>query len=128
MTRSESTTLNIALGAALKGQAATREAVEKRMAECSQKRWSSQPKAPSAGCAFKNPSAIPAGRLVEELKLKGMKVGGAMVSLEHGNFIVTDGTAKAADVLNLMALIQERALAERGVTLETEVQIIGSDE
>ena len=119
---------HIALGATLNGREATREEVEKRMQECSQKRWSSQPKAPSAGCAFKNPSAIPAGRLVEEMKLKGTRVGGAMVSLEHGNFIVTDGTAKAADVLNLIAHIKERALAERGIALETEVQIIGSDE
>ncbi|MEY4386984.1 MAG: UDP-N-acetylmuramate-alanine ligase and UDP-N-acetylmuramate dehydrogenase [Verrucomicrobiota bacterium] len=119
---------HIAVGAVLKGQAGQRDSIEKRMAECSQKRWSSQPKAPSAGCAFKNPSAIPAGRLVEELKLKGTRVGGAMVSFEHGNFIVTDGTATAADVLRLMALIKERALAERGITLESEVQIIGSDE
>ena len=119
---------HIAVGAVLKGLAGQRDSIEKRMAECSQKRWSSQPKAPSAGCAFKNPSAIPAGRLVEELKLKGTRVGGAMVSLEHGNFIVTDNTATAADVLNLMALIKERALAERGIALETEVQIIGSDE
>jgi UDP-N-acetylenolpyruvoylglucosamine reductase len=118
---------HIALGATLKGRPGERAAIEKRMAECSQKRWSSQPKAPSAGCAFKNPKEIPAGRLVEELKLKGARVGGAMVSLEHGNFIVTDNTATARDVLELMALIKRRAQAERGITLETEVQIIGED-
>ena len=118
---------HIALGAVLKGRPGERAAIEQRMAECSQKRWSSQPKAPSAGCAFKNPAAIPAGRLVEELRLKGTRVGGAMVSLEHGNFIVTDNTATARDVLELMELIKQRAQAERGIALETEVQIIGSD-
>ena len=119
---------HIALGAVLKGQAGERAVIEQRMAECSQKRWSSQPKAPSAGCAFKNPAAIPAGRLVEELQLKGTRIGGAMVSLEHGNFIVTDNPATARDVLELMALIKQRALTGRGITLETEVQIIGSDD
>ena len=127
MNRSDSVTSNIALGAVLKGRRSERAAVEQLMAECSQKRWSSQPKAPSAGCAFKNPTTIPAGRLVEELGLKGTRVGGAMVSQEHGNFIVTDNTATARDVLELMELIKQRAQAGRGIALETEVQIIGSD-
>jgi UDP-N-acetylenolpyruvoylglucosamine reductase len=95
------------------------------MNEFSQKRWASQPAAPSAGCMFKNPAAIPAGRLVDELGLKGTRVGGARVAHEHGNFIVNDGTATAADVLELIELIKARARAERGIELETEVQIIG---
>jgi UDP-N-acetylenolpyruvoylglucosamine reductase len=118
---------HLALGAVLRGQPGERAAIEQRMNECSQKRWSSQPKAPSAGCAFKNPATIPAGKLVEELGLKDTRVGGARVSLEHGNFIVTETGAKAQDVLDLMALIQQRALAERGIELHTEVQIIGED-
>jgi len=118
---------HIALGAVLRGQPGARGAIEQRMNECSQKRWTAQPKAPSAGCAFKNPAAIPAGRLIEELGLKGRRVGGAMVSLEHGNFIVTDGTATARDMLELIAQIKQRAQAERGIELETEVQIIGED-
>ncbi len=91
------------------------------------RRWSSQPAAPSAGCVFKNPPGIPAGRLVDELGLKGTGIGGARVSLEHGNFIVTEGQATATDVLALIALIQERAREEKGVELETEVQIVGED-
>lgn len=118
---------HIALGAVLQGRRSERATVEQVMSECSRKRWSSQPKAPSAGCAFKNPTTIPAGRLVEELGLKGTRVGGAMVSQEHGNFIVTDNTATARDVLDLMELIKQRAQAGRGIALETEVQIIGSD-
>jgi len=115
----------IALGAVLRGELADRAAIERRMAECSRQRWSAQPKAPSAGCAFKNPATVPAGRLIDELGLKGTRVGGARVSLEHGNFIVTEADATARDVLALLELIRERARTERGVELETEIQIIG---
>jgi UDP-N-acetylenolpyruvoylglucosamine reductase len=116
---------NIALGACFSGQTAAREAIEQRMHQFSRKRWSSQPAAPSAGCIFKNPATIPAGKLIEELGLKGARVGGAVVSGEHGNFIVNDGTATACDVLELIALIRERASAQRSIQLETEVEIIG---
>jgi UDP-N-acetylenolpyruvoylglucosamine reductase len=118
---------HIALSAVLKGHPAAREVIEQRMNAFSQKRWASQPAAPSAGCIFKNPDAMPAGKLIDELGLKGTRVGGAMVSMEHGNFIVTDGKAKAADVLKLMDIIQQRARTERGVELETEVQVVGED-
>jgi UDP-N-acetylenolpyruvoylglucosamine reductase len=119
---------HIALGAVLRAHPDERAAIEQRMSECSRKRWASQPKAPSAGCAFKNPPSIPAGRLIEELGLKGVTVGGARVSLEHGNFIVTEGPTTARDVLELIERIRQRARAERGIELETEVQIIGEDQ
>jgi UDP-N-acetylenolpyruvoylglucosamine reductase len=115
----------IALGAVLHGQPAPRELIESRMKEFSQKRWSSQPAAPSAGCIFKNPASIPAGKLMDELGLKGARVGGAFVSAEHGNFIVNDGTATAHDVLELIENIRQHARKERGIELETEVEIIG---
>ncbi len=99
--------------------------IEQRMHEFSRKRWASQPAAPSAGCMFKNPPGIPAGKLIDELGLKGARVGGAVVSVEHGNFLVNDGTATARDVLELMATIRHRAKAERGIELETEVEIVG---
>ncbi|MBE0545759.1 MAG: UDP-N-acetylmuramate dehydrogenase [Verrucomicrobia bacterium] len=118
---------HIALGAIFKGKTAPREEIEQRMNAYSRKRWDSQPAAPSAGCLFKNPASIPAGRLIDELGLKGTRIGGAMVSLEHGNFIVNDGTATARDVLELMALLQARSRSERGVELHTEVEIIGED-
>ena len=57
--------------------------------------------------------------------LKGTRVGGAMVSMEHGNFIVNDGTATARDVLELIEMVQSRAKDARGVELETEVEIVG---
>lgn len=118
----------VAVEALLRGQPASPEQIERRMKEFNQRRWSTQPAAPSAGCAFKNPQRIPAGRLVDELGLKGTRVGGAMVSLEHGNFIVTDNTATAADVLDLLGLITRQARSERGIELETEVQIVGTEE
>ena len=74
---------------------------------------------------FKNPGPIPAGKLIDEMGLKGTRVGGAMVSSEHGNFIVNDGTATAREVLELVENIRQRVRAERGIELETEVEIIG---
>lgn len=118
---------NIALGAAFKCKTLPREEIEKRMKAFSEKRWGSQPAAPSAGCIFKNPGAIPAGRLVDELGLKGARVGGAVVSAEHGNFIVNDGNATARDVLELISILKAKAKAERGIELHTEVEIIGED-
>ena len=116
---------HVALSAVLRGAAGSREAIEQRMNEYSRKRWQAQPAAPSAGCMFKNPQAIPAGKLIDELGLKGTRVGGAVVSAEHGNFIVNDGAATARDVLELIEIIRRRVRAERGIELETEVEIVG---
>jgi len=117
----------VALGAVFKCRTTSREEVEQKMKSFSEKRWESQPAAPSAGCIFKNPAAIPAGKLMDELGLKGARVGGAMVSAEHGNFIVNRDKATAKDVLGLIAMLQAKAKAARGIDLETEVEIIGED-
>jgi len=116
---------HIALGAVFRGTVSTPELVEATLNDLNARRWATQPAAPSAGCIFKNPSSIPAGRLIDELGLKGTRVGGAMVSMEHGNFIVTDGQASATDVLALIELIRGKAQSQRGVLLETEVEILG---
>lgn len=118
---------HIALGAVFKGRRDSPESIAQRMSAFNQKRWTSQPAAPSAGCAFKNPPSIPAGKLIDELGLKGTRVGGAVVSQEHGNFIVNDGNATARDVLELIALLQAKAKAARGIELHTEVEIIGEE-
>jgi len=115
----------VALSAVLRGHPEARAEIERRMFEFSQRRWKTQPAAPSAGCIFKNPLTIPAGKLIDELGLKGTRIGGAFVSAEHGNFIVNDGTATANDVLELIELIKKRAWSERGFDLQTEVEIIG---
>jgi UDP-N-acetylenolpyruvoylglucosamine reductase len=118
---------HIALGAVFKCKTLPREEIEKRMKAYSEKRWESQPAAPSAGCIFKNPEKIPAGKLMDELGLKGARVGGAVVSAEHGNFIVNDGKATARDVLELISILKAKAKAERGIELQTEVEIIGDE-
>jgi UDP-N-acetylenolpyruvoylglucosamine reductase len=118
---------HIALGAVFRCLPAPREEIEKRMKEFSERRWASQPAAPSAGCTLKNPATISVGKLIDELGLKGTRVGGAVVSAEHGNFIVNDGNATARDVLELIAILQQRAKTERGIELQTEVEIIGAD-
>jgi len=90
-----------------------------------EKRRTTQPIAKSAGCIFKNPDTCPAGQLVEELGLKDVRIGKARVSEVHGNFIVNDGGATAAEMLELIEQIQNAARAKRGIELETEVQIVG---
>lgn len=115
----------VALGAVFKCLPQPADQIAARMKSFSEKRWSSQPAAPSAGCMFRNPEAIPAGKLIDELGLRGAFVGGAMVSMEHGNFIVNGGSATARDVLELIELIRGKAQAERGIDLHPEVEIIG---
>jgi UDP-N-acetylenolpyruvoylglucosamine reductase len=116
---------HLALEAVLHGHAAAKEAIQAKMDAFSRKRWESQPSQPSAGCIFKNPKTIAAGRLIDELGLKGTRVGAAVVSDVHANFIVNEGGATARDVLNLIEVIKERARTARGIELETEVQILG---
>jgi len=118
---------HIALSAVFQCKPEPREEIEKRMKAYSEKRWSSQPAAPSAGCMFKNPTTIPAGKLIDELGLKNTKVGGARISKEHGNFLVNDGGATAKDVLELIGILRAKAKVERGIDLHTEVEIIGEE-
>jgi UDP-N-acetylmuramate--L-alanine ligase/UDP-N-acetylenolpyruvoylglucosamine reductase len=119
---------NYAVSATFHGQPAAAADIAARLDESQQKRRTSQPKESSAGCIFKNPDALPAGKLIDELGLKGTRVGSARVSEIHGNFIVNEGGASARDVLDLIAQIQERAMRERKIELHTEVQIIGQEE
>lgn len=80
----------------------------------------------SAGCIFKNPSDDFAGRLVEQIGLKGLRRGEAQISEKHGNFIVNLGGATAADVLWLVERAMAEVKAKTGVTLELEIQVVGS--
>jgi UDP-N-acetylmuramate dehydrogenase len=82
---------------------------------------------PSAGSIFKNLPGQPAGRLIEEIGLKGTRCNDAEVSPKHANFIVNKGNATASDVLTLIAVIKEKAKKEKDINLETEVVIIGED-
>jgi UDP-N-acetylmuramate--alanine ligase len=118
---------HIAVSAKLKGVPSSKEEINEKLKAYSSKRWTSQPAAPSAGCIFKNPGPIPAGKLIDELGLKNLSVGSARVSEVHGNFIVNDGGATADDVLQLIALIQSRARETRQIDLNTEVIVLGEE-
>lgn len=118
---------NYALSAVIQGQPGTTEQIDAIIAESIAKRRQSQPVAASAGCIFKNPESIPAGKLIEELGFKNFSIGGARVSDVHGNFIVNDGGATSEDVITLIQEIKTAAERTRGIALETEVQIVGVD-
>ena len=79
----------------------------------------------NAGSIFKNPKGLPAGQIIDELGLKGVQIGDARISERHGNFIVNVGHAQARDILALIDMIRERVKREKGITLETEVKIVG---
>ena len=116
-----------ALSATLVGSPSVPEAIDGLINASFRHRKETQPIAASAGCIFKNPGGISAGRLIEELGLKNSAVGGARVSEVHANFIVNDGGATATEILSLIGRIKEKARTERGIDLETEVGIIGEE-
>ena len=91
---------------------------------CNEKRRSSQPLGQkSAGCIFKNPPGASAGRMIDELGLKGLSLGDARVSERHGNFFVNAGHASARDMQALIGDVRERVRKAYGVTLENEVVV-----
>ena len=116
---------NFAVSAVFRGQPAPAEEIVRKLETSKEKRRTTQPAAKSAGCIFKNPDSCPAGKLVDELGLKNSRIGNARVSEVHGNFIVNDGGATAAEMLELIEQIKASARAKRGIELETEVQIVG---
>jgi UDP-N-acetylmuramate dehydrogenase len=89
---------------------------------CNEKRRSSQPlNQKSAGCIFKNPPGGSAGRMIDELGLKGHRVGDAMVSDRHANFFVNAANSTCSDMLKLIDDVRERVRAANGIELENEV-------
>ena len=93
-----------------------------RIKECNQKRRASQPiNEKSAGCIFKNPPGHSTGKLIDALGMKGTRVGGAVVSELHANYIVNHYQATASDIFKLMDLMRERVLGAYGIELEEEV-------
>ncbi len=94
--------------------------------EMADRKWRAQPCGMrSAGCIFKNPSEAPAGLLIDRVGLKGTRVGGAVVSDQHANFIVNDRGATADDVERLIEIVRKKVREAEGVELELEVEILG---
>lgn len=104
------------------GDAAT---LQRRMEELLQWRADRHPQEPSAGSVFKRTEQYPAGFLIEQAGLKGMRVGGAQVSVKHANFVVNLGDAKAEEVRALIEEIRETVWARFGVGLELEIELVG---
>ena len=89
-------------------------------------RTSTQPYTlPSCGSVFRNPEPLKAGRLIQELGLKGERVGGAEISSVHANFIVNTGNATAVDINQLIELVQDRVEQRHAVRLHPEVKRLG---
>jgi UDP-N-acetylmuramate dehydrogenase len=103
-----------------------RAVIRRLMEEAREWRRATQPLAePNCGSVFKNPPGEHAARMIEEVGLKGAAVGGATVSAKHANFIVASPGARAADVVELIQLIQRRVSERYGTTLEPEVHLVG---
>jgi len=116
----------IALGAVLRGAGAGEEAaIRERARLFADRRQSTQPRDPSAGCIFKNPEGSHAGQIIDELGLKGARCGGAEISEVHGNFIVNRGGATARDVFGLIDRVRREVARRRGCELEPEVLLLG---
>jgi UDP-N-acetylmuramate dehydrogenase len=96
-----------------------------QMTAIAAERRSKTPSGSSCGSSFKNPPGTSAGRLLDEAGLKGTRIGAAVVSERHANYIVNEGGARAADVLRLLEIMRERVLQVFGVELELEVQLVG---
>jgi UDP-N-acetylmuramate dehydrogenase len=90
------------------------------------KRAASQPTGvPSCGSVFRNPQGFYAAQLIEDCGLKGKRIGGAVISEKHANFIINDNAATAADIESLIQLIQETVKDKHGISLEPEAKIVG---
>lgn len=115
----------VVAGAELELLDAEPAAIKKECQTLQERRKAGQPiTLANAGSFFRNPENDSAGRLIEASGLKGTVVGGAMVSEQHGNFLVNRGGASANDFLSLMKLVQERVKNDNGIELEPEVHII----
>lgn len=102
------------------------DAIEGRMQAILDYRRRTQPlHLPNAGCIFKNPPRHSAGQLIDELGLKGHRIGGVQVSERHANFMVNLGGGTARDIAALIRYVGSRVERERGITLELEVRLVG---
>lgn len=119
----------VVVGARLRLEPGQGGDIRAAMDEAREWRRRTQPVAePNCGSVFKNPEGDHAARLIDASGLKGVAIGGAQVSRKHANFIVASPGARAADVLGLIRLVQERVHAETGIRLEPEVRLVGAFE
>ncbi|MDE3112472.1 MAG: UDP-N-acetylmuramate dehydrogenase [Chloroflexota bacterium] len=116
----------VVVRARLRGTPGDRETAVRRIKEIANERAAKQPLAqPNTGSIFRNPPGDFAGRLIDAAGLKGRRLGGAMVSERHANFIVNTGNATASDIRELMRLCQREVKERFGVDLVAEVEVVG---
>lgn len=101
--------------------------IQQRVQECIAYRKRTQPQLPSAGSVFLQVQGVSAGYYIDKAQLKGVAVGGAMVSPEHANFIVNIGSATASNILQLIKLIRREVYRKFHIKLQTEISYIGGN-
>lgn len=107
-------------------QRGNRQEITAKMTDIMKKRKDNHPlDLPNAGSIFKNPPDFPAGRLIEESGLKGLRIGDAQISEKHANFIVNRGRASSSDILELIDIAIKSVFKKTGRILETEVKVVG---
>jgi UDP-N-acetylmuramate dehydrogenase len=127
--RSSSISQNeLILGAKIKLKKDEKEEVSAKVDDFLEKKREKQPLwEPSAGCVFKNPAGLSAGKLIDEAGCKGIRIGDVEVSSIHANFFINKGRANASDFIRLMEEAAHRVKERFGVVLEPEIKIVGRD-
>ena len=115
----------IVISACFKLKEVDREIIANNLKSFQEVRNAIQPMGKSCGSVFKNPKPRTAGELIDKAGLKGFTVGGATVSVKHGNFITTKSRATANDVYTLIKIIKDKINNEFGILLEEEVEFVG---
>jgi len=116
------------LGAEIKLKKDEKEKVSAKVDDFLEKKREKQPlREPSAGCVFKNPAGLSAGKLIDEAGCKGIRIGDVEVSSIHANFFINKGEAKASDFIRLMEEVAHRVKERFGAVLEPEIKIVGRD-
>ena len=116
------------LDAEIKLKKDEKEEVSAKVDDFLEKKREKQPlREPSAGCVFKNPAGLSAGKLIDEAGCKGIKIGDVEVSSIHANFFINKGEAKASDFIRLMEEVAHRVKERFRVVLDPEIKIVGRD-
>jgi UDP-N-acetylmuramate dehydrogenase len=116
----------ILLGGLFRLNEAPRHDIQERISQLLKRRRETQPLSyPNVGSIFKNPKGGHAGKLIEEVGLKGYQIGGAQISEKHANFIVNKGSATSNDILQLIKKAGREVQDKKGIVLELEAKIVG---
>ena len=118
----------LVLEARLQLERSSPDECQKKVAEYAKWRQANHPTLRNAGSVFKNPSAQPAGKLIDDCGLKGHRYGSAAVSVKHANFIIADKDGRADDVNALINLVMEIVGKETQVSIEPEITLVGYDD